>query len=130
MEDKKRILKMVEEGKITAEEALKLLQALESDVKPEKITINNDEFFNIQSNDKAGKMIYIRVKDSSGSKVRVNVPIDFIKIMGGIDRVCNGKLDKYNLEMDKIIEAIDNGYVGRLVEVDTEEGDKVIIEIA
>lgn len=30
MEDKKRILKMVEEGKITSEEAIKLLEALET----------------------------------------------------------------------------------------------------
>ncbi|EPZ58695.1 hypothetical protein H477_1448 [[Clostridium] sordellii ATCC 9714] len=30
MEDKKRVLKMVEEGKISAEEGLKLLEALES----------------------------------------------------------------------------------------------------
>ncbi|MCU9813556.1 SHOCT-like domain-containing protein [Paraclostridium sp. AKS81] len=30
MEDKKRILKMVEEGKITSEDAIKLLEALET----------------------------------------------------------------------------------------------------
>ncbi|MCG4735174.1 hypothetical protein L0M92_16345, partial [Casaltella massiliensis] len=64
MEDKKRILKMVEEGKITSEEAIKLLEALEtsnSEKVDEKKDISAEEFLNITPNPDGEKMLYVRV---------------------------------------------------------------------
>lgn len=134
MEEKKRILKMIEDGKITAEDGLKLLEVLDIDTKVEskaKVEYKeaDDEFFNLPKNDKTGKMLYIRVKSKDGEKVKVNIPIEFIKIVGGAS-FCDNELSKHNIDMQKIIEAIDSGFVGRIVEVDSEDGDKVIIEIS
>ncbi|MEW9077078.1 SHOCT-like domain-containing protein [Terrisporobacter glycolicus] len=88
MEDKKRILKMVEEGKITAEEAIKLLDVLDSnekcDIVVKEEVIEDDDFFDIKNDGKKGKMLFVRVKSQDGSKVKVNIPLEFIKIMGGI----------------------------------------------
>lgn len=132
MEDKKRILKMIEDGIITAEEGMKLLTALDGDGKHESNEKyeNEDEFFKLPKNNELGKMFYIRVKSHDGSKVRVNIPIDFIKIMGSSAIGCEAQLNKYDVDMEKIIKAIDSGFIGRIVEVETEEGDKVIVEIA
>lgn len=133
MEDKKRILKMVEEGKISADEGIKLLEALESNSKNtnlnNKTSFNEDEFFNIEKNSTKGKMLYIRVKSSSGETVKVNIPVEFLKVIGAGAAIGSVDLDKHNIDMNTILNAIDNGFEGRIVEVDSNDGDKVIIEI-
>lgn len=127
MEDKKRILKMVEEGKITSEEAIKLLEALETS-NSEKVDVSAEEFLNITPNPDGEKMLYVRVLSSDGSKVKVNIPLEFIKIMGGIGKMHIGELEKHNIDFDKLMDAIDKGFVGRIVEVE-DGNDRVIVEI-
>ncbi|MCR8747181.1 SHOCT-like domain-containing protein [Romboutsia lituseburensis] len=132
MEDKKRILKMVEEGKITAEEAIGLLDVLDTNKKCEVVVkdekFENDDFFDIKNDGNRGKMLFVRVKSQDGSTVKINIPLEFIKIMGGIGSMYSDQLEKHNIDIAKLMDAIDNGFVGRIVEV--EDGkDKVIVEI-
>lgn len=134
MEDKKRVLKMVEEGKISAGEGLKLLEALESnpgdEVKVNKQPIvDENEFFKIDKNSSKEKMIYIRVISSNGERVKVNIPIGFLKVLGSNSLMGSANLDKYNIDINSIIDAVENGFEGRLVEVNSDDGDRVIIEI-
>ena len=132
MEDKKRILKMVEEGKITADEAIKLLDVLDCNeksdpfIKSEKV--EDDDFFDIKNDGKKGKILFVRVKSSDGSKVKINIPLEFVKIMGSIGIMYSSELEKHNIDIEKLMDAIDNGFVGRIVEVD-DGNDKVIVEI-
>ena len=132
MEDKKRILKMVEEGKITAEEAINLLDVLEPNEKCDTVVkaeiVENDDFFDIENDGQKGKMLFVRVKSKDGSKVKVNIPLEFIKIMGGIGSMYSDELEKHNIDIAKLMDAIDNGFVGRIVEVE-DGNDKVIVEI-
>ena len=134
MEDKKRVLKMVEEGKVSAEEGLKLLEALESNP-GDKVKVNKqpivdeNEFFKIDKNSSKEKMIYIRVISSDGERVKVNIPIGFFKVLGSNSIMGSANLDKYNIDVNSIIDAVENGFEGRLVEVNSDDGDRVIIEI-
>ncbi|CEQ12006.1 Uncharacterised protein [[Clostridium] sordellii] len=134
MEDKKRVLKMIEEGKISAEEGLKLLEALESNP-GDKVKVNKqpivdeNEFFKIDKNSSKEKMIYIRVISSDGERVKVNIPIGFFKVLGSNSLMGSANLDKYNIDVNSIIDAVENGFEGRLVEVNSDDGDRVIIEI-
>lgn len=73
-------------------------------------------------------MLYVRVKSQDGSTVKINIPLEFIKIIGGIGSMYSDQLEKHNIDISKLMDAIDNGFVGRIVEV--EDGkDKVIVEI-
>ena len=132
MEDKKRILKMIEEGKITAEEAIKLLDVLDSNEKCDGIVksevVEDDDFFDLKNDGKCGKILFVRVKSNDGSKVKINIPLEFIKIMGGIGSMYSKELEKYNIDIEKLMNAIDNGFVGRLVDVES-GNDKVVVEI-
>ena len=132
MEDKKRILKMIEEGKITAEEAIKLLDVLDSNEKCDGIVksevVEDDDFFDLKNDGKGGKILFVRVKSDDGSKVKINIPLEFIKIMGGIGSMYSKELEKYNIDIEKLMNAIDNGFVGRLVDVES-GNDKVVVEI-
>jgi DUF4097 and DUF4098 domain-containing protein YvlB len=131
MEDKKRILKMVEEGKITAEEAINLLDVLDPSEKydtDKAEIIEDDDFFDIKNDAQKGKMLFVRVKSKDGSKVKVNIPLEFIKIMGGIGSMYSNEFEKHNIDIEKLMDAIDNGFVGKIVEVE-DGNDKVIVEI-
>lgn len=133
MEDKLRILKMLEEGKITSEEAAKLLSAL-GDQKENKAVVkeetNLSEFFNIPQNHGRGKMLYVRVLTGEGDNVKVTLPVEVIKLMGKIGKANIAELEKYNIDFDMIMTAIENDINGPIVQVDTEDGTKVLIEIA
>lgn len=132
MEDKKRILKMIEEGKINAEEAIKLLDVLGSTEKCDGIVksevVEDDDFFDLKNDGKGGKILFVRGKSNDGSKVKINIPLEFIKIMGGIGSMYSNELEKYNIDIEKLMNAIDNGFVGRLVDVES-GNDKVVVEI-
>lgn len=133
MEDKLRILKMLEEGKITSEEAAKLLSAL-GDKDDEKVVVkeetNLSEFFSIPKNESGARMLYIRVLSAEGDNVKVTLPVEVIKLMGKIGKANIAELEKYNVDFDMIIQAIENDIKGPIVQVDTEDGTKVLIEIA
>lgn len=51
-----------------------------------KKDISAEEFLNIAPNPDEEKMLYVRVLSSDGSKVKVNIPLEFIKIMGRIGK--------------------------------------------
>lgn len=133
MEDKLRILKMLEEGKITSEEAAKLLSAL-GDKEEEKVVFKEEtslsEFFSIPKNEGGARMLYIRVLSAEGDNVKVTLPVEVIKLMGKIGKANIAELEKYNVDFDMIIQAIENDIKGPIVQVDTEDGTKVLIEIS
>jgi len=121
-EETMKILKMVEEKKISAEEAAKLLEALERSSGKEET-----------SQEKYGKTLRIKVfeGDLSKPKVNVNIPLTIVKFIGKLmpDRV-KTKLDEHNVSFEQIMEMVEKGETGKLVEVeDTEENERVEIYI-
>jgi len=128
MEDKLRILKMVEEGKLTGEQASKLLETLEKNDGDKVKVEDDDEFFKIPKSTNGTRMLYIRIKSHDGENVKVTIPLEVIKIMASAGSI--ESMDKYDIKIDMILEAIDKGVVGPIVQVDTDEGDKILIEIA
>lgn len=133
MEDKLRILKMLEEGKINSEEAAKLLSAL-SDEKEKKVVVKEEtdlsQFFSIPKNDGKPKMLYVRVLSAEGDNVKITLPVEIIKLMGKVGKANIAELDKYNVDFEMIMQAIENDIQGPIVQVDTEDGTKVLVEIA
>lgn len=130
MEDRLRILKMVEEGKLTGEQASKLLETLEKNNGDKVKGEVDDEFFKIPKSTNGTGMLYIRIKSQDGENVKVTVPLEVIKIMSSSGSNVIESMDKYDIKMDMILEAIDKGIVGPIVQVDTDEGDKILVEIA
>lgn len=145
-----RILKMIEEGVINAEEGSKLiavLQSTESEATEERKsdsagTAGNLDGFNredFMKNDMKGasgeRFLQVRVLSADGDKVKVNLPINFVK---GILKV-TGKLPMIHAEqlegvdvpelMETISAAIESDLTGRLVDVETTKGDMVVVEI-
>ncbi len=119
-EDIKRILKMVEEGKIDADKATELIEALnvQTESNPMEALPNID------------KMLKVRVISSTEDNVNINIPIKFLKSIG--NAVNNIKIpgvsEQEGIDIKMIMEAIDSGLDGKIVDVKSSNGD--VVEIA
>lgn len=122
-----KILKMVEEGKITSDKAKELIEALDSKntfIEAYKNTSDDTDIIN--------KMLKIRVNSKDGDNVNVNLPIKFIKTMlktiGKLPIPDNIK-GMESVDLNLISEAIDNGLSGKIVDVKSANGDIVEVSI-
>lgn len=123
-DEKLQILNMIQDGRINAEEGVKLLEALENslDIKDE----------NVNSGKKA-KWIKIKVLDTEGNtKVNVTLPISLINLGVKLASKFSPEIKEAGLsedDMTEIFDAIKNGETGRIVDIDSAKGDKVEIVI-
>jgi len=118
-EEVKRILKMVEEGKIDSDKAAELIEAINKTVETHQVSvIGNHE-----------RMLKVRVLSATKDTVNVNVPIKFLKSIG--NAVNNIKIpgvsDQEGIDVKMIMEAIDSGLEGKIVDVKSSNGD--IVEV-
>ena len=118
-EEKMQILKMVEEGKVSIEEGLNLLDALE-----EKETVKPC---------KNVKWIKIKVYDpDDDTKVNVTLPISFVSLGLKLATKFSPDLKETGLDekdFNEINAAIESGAVGKIVDIESEDGEKVEIVI-
>jgi len=119
-EEVMRILKMVEEGKISSEKGAELIEAIGAS-KPEQQLTNGYK----------DKMLKIRVNDED-DKVEVNLPIKFVKAAGSsvlkMSMMSKGK-SMEGVDMQAILDAIDNSIEGKIVDIKGSDGETVEIYI-
>lgn len=124
-EETLRVLKMVEEGKLSAEKASELLAAM--DVKEEKAIVISENY--------KKKILRIKVDSADGDKVNVNLPVSVIssilKATGKLPIQMNG-MENINIEelTQVVAAAFENEVDGEIVDVKSAEGDivKIVIE--
>lgn len=120
-EEIKRILKMVEEGKIDSDKATELIEALNKSDSMQQLTVSQN----------LDKMLKVRVLSGSNDTVNVNVPVKFLKAIG--NAVNNVKIpgvsEQDGIDIKMIMEAIDSGLEGKIVDVKSSNGDIVEVSI-
>jgi hypothetical protein len=139
-EEISRILKMVEEGKIDSEKAMQLIEVLKMGNKElvnlEKLPSNDHGHTDSHTNTNInGKMLRIKVRSKEKDNVNINLPLKFvsgmIKTFGKIPNVNVNGME--NVDMDAmaqtILEAIDGGLDGKIVDIQSGDGDIVEIVI-
>lgn len=120
-EEVKRILKMVEDGKIDSDKAAELIEALNKPAYLEQVTVNSN----------TDKMVKIRVLSSDKDTVNVNVPVKFLKAVGSaVNNIkIPGVSEQDGIDIKMIMDAIDAGLEGKIVDVKSGDGDIVEISI-
>lgn len=96
-EEKKRIMKMLEDGKINADEAYRLLEAIE------------------KKGEKEGK--FFRVEVESGGEKKVNIKIPFVvatklmkvggKLITKFSKEAREKLEEYDIDIEEILKSLE-----------------------
>ncbi len=108
-EEKMKILKMLEEGKINAEDAMKLLAALEQGgEEPRK-----------------GKKLRIRVTDRQTSKPEVNltIPLGLAKVVAKLipPKTKAKLLREEGLDVNTLISQLTSENIGKVIDVESED---------
>jgi hypothetical protein len=110
MTEQMRILKLLDEKKITAEEASRLLDAF-------------------GGGDKPARFLKVRVyeQDSTNAKVNVTIPIALVKWgLQFVPESAQMKLNEHKISFEDLERALSSGFSGKLVDVeDDEKGERV-----
>ena len=117
-EERARILEMVSQNKIDAQEAARLLGALNA----------SPESGDAAESTRTGSAHWFRVRVTNlatgRTKVNVNLPLSLVKV--GLRMGAHFAPEVQDLDWDELMEAIQEGAAGKLVEVeDVEDGEKV-----
>ncbi|HEY3340624.1 MAG TPA: hypothetical protein VGK81_01350 [Anaerolineae bacterium] len=125
VEERMKILKMVEDGKVSAEDGAKLLAALDESRRnarptpppPPGTTAN-------------GRWLHIRVTDVKNGrpKVNVNIPMGLVNV--GLKMGAKFAPEVEGLDVQQIADAVNSGMTGKIIDVtDEEDGEHVEIYV-
>lgn len=113
-EERMQILKMIEEGKISAQEGLELMNALDQGAPEEGFPAS-----------RKAKWLKVRVMTMDNKvKTKVNLPISLVDIGLKLGAAYSPELKESGLskiDFREILEAVKNGAEGKLVEVEDDE---------
>lgn len=126
MDEKLRVLKMVEEGTITAEEAAELMAAMQADLPAQEMRVVKNSY------DK--KLFRVLVDSTSGDKVKIQFPVGAIKkILKATGKLPIPEKDLQGVDlssmMDAVSECLDEEIEGDFVNVAAADGTTVRIFI-
>lgn len=116
-EERRKILQMVQEGKITADEAARLLDAL------------RDQMENAQQRKRKPRWVRIRVTDMEAKRVRVNLTLPVGLVRAGL-RVGGNIAGMEGLNTGELEEMLNRGETGYILDMqDAGDGERVEIFI-
>lgn len=120
-DERLQILRMVEQGKISADEAAKLLEALGGDK-------SADDAPRLR---RSNRVIRIRVVEGERTKVNVNFPLELARVALSFipKETLRAKIGGEALDVDEIIRLLEEGLEGKVVDVDDGETKvEVVVE--
>lgn len=112
-EERTAILGLVKEGKLSVEEAERLLDAMDQDAgKPVQVS--------------ELKFIRVDIKDKDSTKVKVNLPVSLAKALWRfIPKEHMDKLKDQDIDLETVLESVAQGASGNLVDIESDDGTKV-----
>jgi len=120
-EERVKILKLIQDGKISAEQGVQLLDALQDSYK------NKPEGVSAQPKvTQAARWFRVSVTDTDSGKVRVNVRLPVNLITAGVKMGARFSPEVEGLDMEQLMILIKAGEIGKIVDVfDEEDGEHV-----
>ncbi len=116
-EERMRILKMVEEGKVSAEDGVKLLAALSEAHQASQTSARTAT---------AGRWLRIRVTDIASGRSKASVQIPLGLIDAGMKIGAHFAPEVEGVDMSHVMDAIRAGVTGKIIDVtDDEDGEHV-----
>lgn len=128
-DERLKVLSMVQEGKITAEDAVQLLDALDdSAVEHKRGPLHTLPRPSIPG--RAGRWLQMRVTDTDTGKVRVNVRLPIGVVKAGLKMGMRFVPEAEGLDKEELIAAIEKGAVGSIFDMfDEKDGEHIEVFI-
>ncbi len=119
-EERMQILRMIEEGKITASDGADLLRALDQN--------NRGQTVSPLKGASAPRWFRVRVTDTTTGRVKVNINIPMGLVNVGVKMGARFAPEVEGVNYDEIMEAIRSGQQGKIMDItDEEDGEHVEI---
>jgi hypothetical protein len=119
-EERLKILQMIQDGKITAEDGAKLLSAISQNAQAQKTRT--------ASRNRESRYMRVRVTDMNSGKTKVSVNLPLGLVDAGLNIASNFMPDMSADASENIRDAIHEGLTGKIVDV-MDEDDNEHIEI-
>lgn len=121
-EERMKILQMIQDDKITAEDGAKLLAALsESGKRTRRSAVS-------QASD--NRYMRVRITDTFSGKTKVSVNLPLSLLDAGLNIAANFMPDMGDTNLEDMADAIRSGVVGKIVDVfDEEDGEHIEVYI-
>ena len=120
-EERMKILELLQKASITADQAEKLLSSMgESEPESKSVSIQTKMPF---------RMLKIKVLSADGDIVNIQLPVEFAKLMKS-KKFKLDKLEDVDIDVDSLIDMVNSGAIGELVDVKSADGDvvKIVVE--
>jgi len=118
-EERMKILELLTKGIISADEAEKLLSAIGDDEGKTETAVQKKNQF---------RMLKVYVDSADGDVVKIELPIEFAKLLKSKKfNIGSVELDDMNIDVDTLIEMINSGAIGEIVNVKSADGDVIRI---
>ncbi len=128
-EERLKILKMVQEGKITADQAAAIIETLEESSQSQR-QASRPEPPATPPASKSSRWFHVRITDSGSGRTRVNVRLPVSLVNAGIKMGARFAPEVQGMDMEQLVEFINSGEVGQIVDVNNEEdGEHVEVYI-
>lgn len=126
-EERLAVLKMIQQGTISAEQGLELLNAL---AKKMPHNTSNTPVPPQEIHTKGGRWFRVKVTDSSSERVRVNIRLPVSVLSAGLKMGARFSPEIEGLNMEKLLTLIRTGETGKIVDVlDEDDGEHVEVNI-
>ena len=122
-EERLRILKMVQEGKISAEDGIRLMDAL-----GESGRSKDPKVIAKKPGRRAGRWFRVRVTDQISGKIKVDVRLPINVVKAGTKLGARFSPEMSGLDMNQVMEQVDAGTTGRVFEL-THDNDQELVEV-
>jgi len=124
-DERMKILKMIQEGKISAEEGAQLIQALET-----AGSVASGDLAMPQVPKGPGRFFRVRVTDLKSGKAKVNVRLPLGLIDVGLKMGARFAPEMEGMDMTQLSQYLNSGEVGQIVDVyDDDDGEHVEVYI-
>jgi len=128
--ERQRVLKMVEEGRITAEEGARLIDALDA---AEGSTAKSGRGPQRQQTASPGRLVRIRVLDAAtgGEKMNFAIPLALARLAGVmIPEAQRLEMERHGIRFNDLINAVESGQTGTMADIrDNDRGERVEMTI-
>lgn len=122
VEERMKILKMIEEGKISAEEGAKLLTALSESRRSSNVPV--------PPRPGAPRWLRIRVTDVNTGRSKASVQIPLTLVDAGMKIGAHFAPEVEGVDMTNVMEALRSGMTGKIIDVvDDKDGEHVEIYV-
>jgi hypothetical protein len=126
-EERLKVLKMLQEGKITAEMAAELLKSLDSSSHRQEEPSRSAADFSGRS---SGRFFRVKVTDTDSGRTRVNVRLPLGMVNAGLRMGMKFSPEVEGLDSARLAEAISSGETGMIMDIfDDEDGEHVEVYI-